>query len=117
MSKVIDFFSRKPLDVISKRIRADDNWVDEHGKYIGVLTKRDCKRLREILNEMALLYEQKEKILHLWNQANERYYSKLSYCLTYLEEHTPEEKKVNLGKDEIYIDENGHVWVVYGNRL
>ncbi|NTZ20980.1 hypothetical protein EXW96_26700 [Paenibacillus sp. JMULE4] len=117
MSNVIELFSRKSLEQLSERNRVDDNWVENNGKYIGVLTQSDHQAIKSMINEMALLNEQNERILRLWDQANERYQGKLAYCLSYLEVYTPKENRIDLEKDELVFDKDGHVWVIYGGKI
>src|SRR5690554_580023 len=89
-SNVIDFFTWRSSHDISKLSKEDESILNEKGKYLGVLIKRDAEKIRNITDSLNLKKEQIDYLMFEWEGLQQQYTAMLSNALSFLGRDNPE---------------------------
>ncbi|RUS44560.1 hypothetical protein [Cohnella sp. AR92] len=119
MGKIFDFLSHKAqFELINHNFKHNDEIVEKHGKYIGVLTKQRTESLRQTIDMMEFMKKQVEQLMSEYEELRCGYEEMVMEAVNFLGakdnivEYDPE------GWD-FYVDVKGHCWVIKkaeGNR-
>jgi len=64
VAKIYDFLSRKALfELVNHKFKQNDEIVEQHGKYIGVLTKQRTESLRQTIDMTEFKKNQIEQLM------------------------------------------------------
>ncbi|WP_071394216.1 hypothetical protein [Bacillus tuaregi] len=113
-SNVIDLFTGKSYQKIfnqAQDTKQNDELVAEYGIYLGCLAKPHAKQLKQMQAQATALAAQIVQLKSEYYQVCSDKDELLEYCLDYLETGT----SYKIPEDNIYIDEDAHVWVVSQN--
>lgn len=112
MAQIYDFFSRKhSTDLIKHEYKNNDEVVEKHGKYIGVLTKQRTDSLRRTIDLMEFKKSQIEKLMSEYEELRCGYEEIVMEAVNFLrvkdnvDDYDPEVW-------DFYVDVKGHCWVV-----
>jgi len=115
-SKVFDFFTKKSIqEISSQNYSKNDELTNHYGVYLGALTKQDSHKIRNLILQLDYINEQINRLNEEWNQLDSERQELLQYCLNYLESGIPEDRRINMDKDELMISKDGHTWVLYNH--
>ncbi|GGF88667.1 hypothetical protein [Paenibacillus aceti] len=112
MVQIYDFLSRQPLSKLKQHnYEQNDKIIEQHGKYIGVLTKQRTESLREIIDLMKLKKNQIKQLVSEFEELRSGYDEMVQEAVSFLEA-----KKNGVDFDpetwDFYVDVKGHSWVV-----
>jgi hypothetical protein len=112
VAEIYDFLSRKSqFDLVKHNFKQNDEFVEQHGKYIGVLTKQRTESLRKTIDMMEFKKNQIEKMMTEYEVLQLGYNEMVTDGVSFLGvrnngvEYDPEVW-------EFYVDVKGHCWVV-----
>lgn len=112
MAKIYDFLSGKSQVALVKHdFKQNDALVEQHGKYIGVLTKQRTESLRQTIDMMEFKKQQIELLMSEYEEIRCGYAEMVSESMNFL-------GAKNNGVDydpevwEFFVDREGHCWVV-----
>lgn len=102
-SNIISFYTKRPVKIgkiISEKI-------ENNSIYLGVLKNNDGLLARNLIEHLNIKHEQIINLTEEFERLNDRYMQLLQDCLRYLKA-----EELDLRRDDIYIGEDFHVWVV-----
>ncbi|WP_435924464.1 hypothetical protein [Paenibacillus sp. DYY-L-2] len=116
MAQIYDFLSRQPLSRLKYHdYEQNDRIIEQHGKYIGVLTKQRTESLREIIDLIELKKKQIEQLMSEFEELRSGYDEIVLEAVSFLGA-----KKNGVDFDpetwDFYVDVKGHCWVVNNNK-
>ncbi|BFH67373.1 hypothetical protein J27TS7_16280 [Paenibacillus dendritiformis] len=112
LAQIYDFLSRQPLSKLKQHNNEQsDKIIEQHGKYIGVLTKQRTESLRQIIDLLELKKNQIEQLMSEFEELQSGYDEMVIEAVNFLEA-----KKNGVDFDpetwDFYVDVKGHCWVV-----
>ncbi|WP_127505967.1 hypothetical protein [Paenibacillus humicus] len=116
LAQIYDFLSRQPLNKLKQHnYEQNDRIIEQHGKYIGVLTKQRTETLREIIDLMELKKKQIEQLMSEFEELRSGYDGMVLEAVSFLGA-----KKNGIDFDpetwDFYVDVKGHCWVINNNK-
>lgn len=104
--KVIDLFSRKPMDVPTGN-EANDESVMEGGMYLGHIHEESASIIRQVGTLLEGRAKQIDHMVAIWEQEALDYYEMIGDVLGILNV-----EGFDPATHEMQVSEEGHVWIV-----
>jgi hypothetical protein len=106
--KVVDMFSKKPLDTETQDTKANDQQAEHGGRYAGNIDKEYARALRTHLNVLNGRMRQIDELIRQWEEDYNLHVDEIYQMLQ--EDLDIQSEDFNPDLEDVYIDENGHVW-------
>lgn len=108
--KVVDMFSKKPMDEEKQNTKLNDYLVENKGRYVGSITKEHAEHLRDSLK---LLNGRREQITKLMLEWEEDYNDHMAEIFDMLAgDLRLKQEDFDPISEDVFIDEKGSVFVV-----
>lgn len=104
---VVDFFTRRNMNELAPV--SSDAAIDQLGRYLGVLTPQNTEYARHLTTQLAQKRAQIDAMIDQWQFLYNDYALFMSDMLTFLKVR---EGVINPSEDDIYVDNEGHVWAI-----
>ncbi len=109
-NNVYDFYSKKNMQDLAKvDYQGNEEAVEELGRYVGNLPKRETKEVRNLIQQLTVKKAQIDAMIQEWDTLYQGYSYMLVGVLVTL---NVTEGQFNPDRDDIYVGEDGHVWIV-----
>lgn len=105
--KVIDMFSRKPMDVIRQDTKQNDEMTSKDGIYAGHIDKELAKIVRDSVASLDAKSDQIDAMVADWEEQATEHFGMLDSILRLLDVDG-----FHAGTHKLSISEDGHVWVI-----
>lgn len=112
MAEIYDFLSRKSqFDLVNHNFKQNDEFVEQNGKYIGVLTKLRTESLRKTIDMMEFKKNQIEQMMLEYEELQIGYEEMVNEAVNFL---GVKKNGVDFEPEvwDFYVDVKGHCWVV-----
>jgi hypothetical protein len=115
MNNVVDYFTGLPFKKVAKQdYETNDAMTEKYGVYVGNIGNANAIELHTMNDERAFLKMQLDKLNEQFEHLNQNYHKKLNQCLGFFGSD-PKIKRLELFRDDLIIDKEGHVWIIYND--